>query len=195
MVLLDEWLSMTWHMFCKLAMVRPTKWCTTNLRFIKFGQDGSQYNSQRCINNRTWTSAKNIWISMVTNETSLTEWSLVTKHGSIITSRRVNGRVWNGNFNNRPARKSSKPNNPQENWCLQCFWDSQGPVLEYYQERDTTINSAQSSEMLTDGLKPAIRSKHRGLLLKGVVLLHDNGRPHCWNTPETQVWSTGSSSG
>ena len=26
-----------------------------------------------------------------------------------------NGRVWNGNIRNRPARKSSKPNHPQEN--------------------------------------------------------------------------------
>ena len=32
--------------------------------------------------------------------------------------------------------------------------------------------------MLTDRLNPAIRSKHRGLLSKGVVLLHDNARPH-----------------
>ena len=61
---------------------------------------------------------------------------------------------------------------------LAVFWDSQSPILENYQERDTTINSVQYSEMLTDKLKPAIRSKHRGLLLKGVVLLHDNARPH-----------------
>jgi histone-lysine N-methyltransferase SETMAR len=32
--------------------------------------------------------------------------------------------------------------------------------------------------MLTDWLKPATRSKPRGLLSKGVVLLHDNDRPH-----------------
>ena len=58
------------------------------------------------------------------------------------------------------------------------FWDSQGPVLEYYQERGTTINSAQYSEKLTDRLKPANRSKRRGLLSKSFVLLHDNARPH-----------------
>ena len=44
---------------------------------------------------------------------------------------------------------------------LTVFWDTQGPVLEHYQERSTTINSAQYSEMLTDRLKPAIRSKRR----------------------------------
>ena len=61
---------------------------------------------------------------------------------------------------------------------LTVFWDSQAPVLEHYQERGTTINSAWYSEMLTDRLKPAIRSTCQGLLLKGVVLLHDNAHPH-----------------
>ena len=61
---------------------------------------------------------------------------------------------------------------------LTVFWDSQGPLLKHYQERGTTINSAWYSEMLTDRLNPAIRSKPRGLLSKGVVLLHENGCPH-----------------
>ena len=61
---------------------------------------------------------------------------------------------------------------------LTVFWDSQDPVLEHYQERNTTTNSARYSEMLTDKLKPEFRSKLRGLLSKGVVLLHDNARPH-----------------
>ena len=58
------------------------------------------------------------------------------------------------------------------------FWDSQGPVLEHYQERGTIINSARYSEMLTDKVKPAIRRRRRELLSKSVVLLHDNARPH-----------------
>ena len=87
---------------------------------------------------------------------------------SIITSCRVNGRVRNGNIHKRPARKSSKPNHPHENWCL-VFWDSEDPVLKDYQERVTTINSARYSEKLADRLKPAIRSKRRGLLSKSVL--------------------------
>ena len=46
------------------------------------------------------------------------------------------------------------------------FWDSQGPVLEHYQERVTAVNSVRYSEILTDRLRPAIRSKRRGLLSK-----------------------------
>ena len=58
------------------------------------------------------------------------------------------------------------------------FWDSQGPILEYYQKRGSTINSACYSEMLIDRLKHEIRSKCRGQLLKGIVLLHDNAHPY-----------------
>jgi len=58
------------------------------------------------------------------------------------------------------------------------FWDSQGPILEHYQERGSTINSAGYIEMLIDRLKPEIRSSRRGQLSKGIVLLHDNARPH-----------------
>jgi hypothetical protein len=43
------------------------------------------------------------------------ESSLVMKHGFIIVSQRVNGRVWGGNIHNRPERKSSKANHLQEN--------------------------------------------------------------------------------
>ena len=61
---------------------------------------------------------------------------------------------------------------------LTVFWVLQGPVLEHYQERGTTINSALYSEMLIDRLQSEIRRKRRGLLSKDIVLLHDNVRPH-----------------
>ena len=50
------------------------------------------------------------------------------------------------------------------------------------------INSAQYSEMLTDRLKSAIRRKHRGLLSKVVVLLHDNARPHTAAHTAEMLW-------
>ena len=76
-----------------------------------------------------------------------------------------------------PCKKKFKIQPSAGKLVLTVFWDSQGPVLEHYQERGTTINSARYSEMLTDRLKPAIWSKCRGLLSK-VVLLHDNALPH-----------------
>ena len=71
---------------------------------------------------------------------------------------------------------------------LTVLWDSQDLVLEHFQERGTTINSARYSEMLTDRLKSAIPSKRRGLLSKGVVLLHDNGRPHTATHTADMLW-------
>jgi histone-lysine N-methyltransferase SETMAR len=40
------------------------------------------------------------------------------------------------------------------------------------------MNSARYSHLLANNLKPAIRTKRRGLLSKKVLLLHDNARPH-----------------
>ena len=76
-----------------------------------------------------------------------------------------------------PCKKKFKTQPSAGKLLLTVFWDSQGPVQEHYQERGTTINSAWYSEMLTDRLKPANRSKLRLLLSKRVVL-HDNARPH-----------------
>ena len=77
-----------------------------------------------------------------------------------------------------PCKKKFKTQPSAQKLMLTVFWDSQGQVLEHYQEKDTTINSRRYNEMLTYRLKPAIRSKHRGLLPKCILLLHDNVRPH-----------------
>ena len=67
------------------------------------------------------------------------------------------------------------------------LWDSQGPILGRYQEGGTTVNGVPYCEILQDQLKPAIRWKRRGLLSKGVALLHDNARPHCGNSPVIEL--------
>jgi len=77
-----------------------------------------------------------------------------------------------------PIRKKFKSQPSAGKLKLTVFWDSQGPILEHFQERGSIINSACYSEMLIDRAKPAIRSKRRGQLSKGIVLLHDNARPH-----------------
>ena len=61
---------------------------------------------------------------------------------------------------------------------LAVFWVSQGPILESYQERGTTVTSATYCDMLQRKVKPAIRSKRRGKLSKEILLLHKNARPH-----------------
>jgi histone-lysine N-methyltransferase SETMAR len=44
--------------------------------------------------------------------------------------------------------------------------------------RGNTVNSATYADLLKNHLRPAIKSKGRGLLSTGVVLQHDNARPH-----------------
>ncbi|GBO24674.1 Histone-lysine N-methyltransferase SETMAR, partial [Araneus ventricosus] len=57
------------------------------------------------------------------------------------------------------------------------FWDAQGFLLIEFMTRGTTINSEVYCRTLKK-LKRAIQNKRRGLLSSGVVLLHDNARPH-----------------
>ena len=61
---------------------------------------------------------------------------------------------------------------------LTIFWDSQGVILEHYLERGTTVKSVRYSEMLSTELKPAIKTESRDLWPSGVLLLHENARPH-----------------
>ena len=58
-----------------------------------------------------------------------------------------------------PCKKKLRTQPSAGKLMFTVFWDSQGPVLEHYKERGTTINSARYSEMLTNRMKPAIRSK------------------------------------
>jgi hypothetical protein len=53
--------------------------------------------------------------------------------------------------------------------------DHQDPLLELYRSKGITFTSALHRNLLRH-LRPAIRSKHRGLLSTGVLLLH-NAKP------------------
>ncbi|KFM58915.1 Histone-lysine N-methyltransferase SETMAR, partial [Stegodyphus mimosarum] len=57
------------------------------------------------------------------------------------------------------------------------FWDRKGVLLNELLPRGETINAARYCETLTK-LRRAIQNKRRGMLSKGIVLLHDNARPH-----------------
>jgi hypothetical protein len=56
--------------------------------------------------------------------------------------------------------------------------NEEGPILETYLERGTTVTSAAYCDMLQGGLKPTIHSKRRGRLSESILLLHNNACPH-----------------
>jgi len=61
---------------------------------------------------------------------------------------------------------------------LTLFWDERGVILEHYMPRGNTVNSATYADLLKNHLRPAIKSKRLVLLSTGVLLQHDNSRPH-----------------
>uniref|UniRef100_A0A1B6CWX6 Mariner Mos1 transposase n=1 Tax=Clastoptera arizonana TaxID=38151 RepID=A0A1B6CWX6_9HEMI len=64
------------------------------------------------------------------------------------------------------------------------FWDKKGIILVEFMERGTTINAAVYSDTLKK-LRSAIQNRRRGMFTLGIVLLHDNVRPH--TAARTQV--------
>lgn len=57
------------------------------------------------------------------------------------------------------------------------FWDWKGILLIKFLVRGTTINSASYCDTM-DELRLRIERKRPGLLTKGVLLFHDNAKPH-----------------
>jgi histone-lysine N-methyltransferase SETMAR len=57
------------------------------------------------------------------------------------------------------------------------FWDHDGVLLVDFLSKGETVNATRYCETLVR-LRDAIRHKRPGLLRQGVVLLHDNARPH-----------------
>lgn len=57
------------------------------------------------------------------------------------------------------------------------FWDTKGVLLVEYCPRGQTIN-AERYRVTLRNLRRAIQNKRRGMLSEGIVLLHDNARPH-----------------
>ena len=63
---------------------------------------------------------------------------------------------------------------------LTLFWDERGVILEHYIPRGNTVTRAmyEYAYLLKNHLRPEIRSKRCGLLSTGILLQHDNARPH-----------------
>jgi hypothetical protein len=63
---------------------------------------------------------------------------------------------------------------------LSVFRDSQGVLLAHFQKRGENVNSASCCEVL---LKP----KPPGQLARGVLLHHDNARPHTAQATQERI--------
>ena len=57
------------------------------------------------------------------------------------------------------------------------FWDQKGVLLVGFMTTVTTVNADRYCETLTK-LRRAIQNRRRGMLSKGVSILHDNARPN-----------------
>ena len=64
---------------------------------------------------------------------------------------------------------------------LAFFFDQDGPLLINVLQFGTTVNAQRHSQILTT-FRQAIKSKRPGKLIRGVILLHENARPHTANT-------------
>lgn len=70
------------------------------------------------------------------------------------------------------------------------FWDRKGLLLVDFLPRGETINSERYCGTLQK-LRRAIQNKRRGMLSKGIILLHDNARPHAANRTQALIRSFG----
>ncbi|GFT17399.1 histone-lysine N-methyltransferase SETMAR [Trichonephila clavipes] len=78
---------------------------------------------------------------------------------------------------NSPVRVKSKWTISTRKVMATVFWDRHGVLLVEFMQQGTTINATAYCATLTK-LRRAIQNKRRGLLTSGVLLLHDNARPH-----------------
>ncbi|GFU54688.1 histone-lysine N-methyltransferase SETMAR [Trichonephila clavipes] len=78
---------------------------------------------------------------------------------------------------NSPVRVKAKRTISTRKVMATVFWDRHGVLLVEFNQQGTTINAAAYCATLTK-LRRAIQNKRRGFLTSGVLLLHDNARPH-----------------
>lgn len=78
---------------------------------------------------------------------------------------------------NSPPPKKFKTTPSAGKVMATVFWDIKGPILVDFLTDRKTVNAEYYSQLLSK-VRDAVRSKRRGLLSKGIILLHDNARPH-----------------
>jgi histone-lysine N-methyltransferase SETMAR len=98
------------------------------------------------------------------------------KLGYLVTHPRISDNQCNG-ATRSPTAKIFKTSPSNRKIMATIFWDRKGPLLVNFLVRGDTINAAAYCEML-EKLRWDIRNKRRGMLMRGVCLLHDNACPH-----------------
>lgn len=78
---------------------------------------------------------------------------------------------------NSPSAKKFKTTISAKKIMASVFWDRKGIILVEFLPQGETINAQRYCETLKK-LKRSIQNKRRGMLTRGVCLLHDNARPH-----------------
>jgi hypothetical protein len=69
---------------------------------------------------------------------------------------------------------------------LTMFWDLQGVLLAHFQKHSENVNSASHCEVLLK-FRGAIHRKYPGQLVTGVLLHHDNARPHTGHATQERI--------
>ena len=72
--------------------------------------------------------------------------------------------------------KFKQTTSTQKIMCTE-FWDRKGVLLVDFLPQDSTINAGVYCNTLKK-LRCAIQNKRRGMLSRGVVMIHDSARPH-----------------
>jgi hypothetical protein len=72
------------------------------------------------------------------------------------------------------------------NVMLIVFWDSQGVLLDHFQKRGQNENSASYCEVLLK-LRDGSHSKRLGQLARGLLLHHNNVRPHTAQATQKRI--------
>ena len=108
------------------------------------------------------------------------------KPGSTTTSWKLRKQARNGTIPHHQNRKRSAHNHLRERLCL-LFWDERGVILEHYMPRGNTVTSATNADLLKNHLRPAIKSKRRGLLSIGILLQREKSQTHTARSPVATI--------
>jgi histone-lysine N-methyltransferase SETMAR len=83
--------------------------------------------------------------------------------------------VWKASHEPTPVKALTAPSAGKQ--MATVFWDKEGILLIEWLPRGATINSEYYIQVLKK-LRDAIKTQRRGKLSRGILLQHDNARPH-----------------